>query len=269
MKFNDISVIILLYKTPKKLLKNLLNYKNFKILIFDQSYDLKTKKILQNLLPKIEYYGLSKKNYGFAKAQNFLIKKVKTKYFFSTQADINIKESSILKLKKLLIKDNKNLISVPNINKVYKVKKKTSLVLENFIGAAFMANKIDFKKFGMFDENFFFYWEDVDLSYRISNSKYSIILSLNAKASHKSGNSSYKNLKSIFIRKVNFRFGEYLFLYKTKKLRILKILRETSLNLIKSLLNLLFFRYNQSISNLFNLFGILKFLIFLINKTLK
>ena len=68
----------------------------------------------------------------------------------------------------------------------------------------------------MFDENFFFYWEDVDLSYRISNSKYSIILSLNAKASHKSGNSSYKNLKNTYIRKVNFRFGEYLFLYKTK-----------------------------------------------------
>ena len=57
-------------------------------------------------------------------SSKFFDKKVKTKYFFSTQADINIKESSILKLKKLLIKDNKNLISVPNINKVHKVKKK-------------------------------------------------------------------------------------------------------------------------------------------------
>ena len=76
MKHNDITILILLYKTPKKLIKNILNYKDFKILILDQSNDLKTKKYLKKRLPKIEYYGLTKINNGFAKAQNFLIKKV-------------------------------------------------------------------------------------------------------------------------------------------------------------------------------------------------
>ena len=32
----EISVILTLYKTPKDKLKNLLNYKNFKLLVFDQ-----------------------------------------------------------------------------------------------------------------------------------------------------------------------------------------------------------------------------------------
>ena len=80
MKVNDVTILIVLYNTPKKFLKNFLNYKNFKILILDQSNDLKTKKFLISKLPNIKYYKLSKQNKGFAKPQNFLIRKVKTKY---------------------------------------------------------------------------------------------------------------------------------------------------------------------------------------------
>ena len=100
MKHNDITIIVLLYKTPKKLIKNLVNYNNFKISILDQSGDYKLKKILTKLLPNIISYVVTKNNDGFAKAQNKLIKNVKTRYFFSTQADVIIKENSIISLKK-------------------------------------------------------------------------------------------------------------------------------------------------------------------------
>jgi hypothetical protein len=63
MDLKDISIIILLYKTPDKLLKNLRKYKNFKILILDQSYNLANKIYLKKFLPNIQYYGLTKK-YG-------------------------------------------------------------------------------------------------------------------------------------------------------------------------------------------------------------
>ena len=54
---------------------------------------------------------------GFAKAQNFLIKQVKTRYFFSTQPDIDISINSILNLKKTIIKFKKDcILAVPNIN---------------------------------------------------------------------------------------------------------------------------------------------------------
>ena len=43
MDFKDISIIILLYKTPDKLLEKLRKYKNFKILILDQSNNLTNK----------------------------------------------------------------------------------------------------------------------------------------------------------------------------------------------------------------------------------
>ena len=82
MNNKDITILILLYKTPFKLLKNLKTYKSFKILILDQSNDLSAKKFLKKILPNIQYYGTSKKNHGFAYGQNFLIKKVKTNFFF-------------------------------------------------------------------------------------------------------------------------------------------------------------------------------------------
>ena len=66
----------------------------------------------------------------------------------------------------------------------------------------------------MFDENFFFYWEDVDLSHRIKKSKYNIKINLNLKAIHQSGTSTKKNFSSIYLRNSNFKFGEYLFHHK-------------------------------------------------------
>ena len=39
MNNKDITILILLYKTPFSLLKNLKTYKSFKILILDQSND--------------------------------------------------------------------------------------------------------------------------------------------------------------------------------------------------------------------------------------
>ena len=46
MKLNDITVLLLLYKTSRLVLKNLKYYKNFKVLILDQSND-RTKKEMQ------------------------------------------------------------------------------------------------------------------------------------------------------------------------------------------------------------------------------
>ena len=44
IKSNDISVLLLLYKTSKSVLKNLKNYKDFKVYILDQSNDHQLKK---------------------------------------------------------------------------------------------------------------------------------------------------------------------------------------------------------------------------------
>ena len=72
---SDITIIILLYKTPLKLIENLKNLKRFNIIILDQSNDYDLKRKLSKVLPNIKNYTLSKQNKGFAKGVNF--------YFFN------------------------------------------------------------------------------------------------------------------------------------------------------------------------------------------
>ena len=268
MKHNDITVILLLYQTPKKLIQNLDNYKDFKILILDQSNDYKTQRFLLTKYKNIVYYKVSNKNLGFSRGQNFLINKVRTKYFFSTQLDIYIKKENILKLKKLLKKFNNNLFVVPNINKNFKISRKKYLNVKEMIGAAFMAKTLEFKKFAMFDENFFFYWEDIDLNERVKKSKFKIMTDTTSEALHLSGSSTVNNFRARYIRDVNFRFGEYLFKYKYKKLRILKMSRELFLNTSGLIFNIIFLNMKKIEKNFFNLLGIFKFIQFAVRQKL-
>ena len=108
---SDVTVIMTLYKTPLSKLKNLENYKNFKLILFEQETDGKNlSELKKNLKLNFRYY-YSNKNIGLSKASNLLFSKVKTKYFLFTQPDIKISLNEIKKLCKT-IKQNKELIFV-------------------------------------------------------------------------------------------------------------------------------------------------------------
>ena len=266
MIYKDITIIILLFNTPNRFLKNLKNYKNFQIAVLDQSNDFKVKKKIKKILPNIFYYKVTEKNYGFAKAINFLSKKVKTKFFLCTQPDVRIDFKSILYLKKTFKKKKDCIISLPKITsyKNYKFVYKNQKIIsvDNMIGAIFLAKKKLFDKINKFDEDFFFYWEDVDLSSRIKNSKYKIYLNRDSKASHFSGQSTRPNFKSKFIKNVNFKFGEFLYQYKHSKLKNIKIFREPVTRLLLIFIYLFTLKFEKSIINSLYFIGIMKFFIY-------
>ena len=79
---SDITIILLLYKTPLKLIKNFEVFKKFKVVVLDQSNDKNFKKKLTKILPNIKNYSITNQNNGYAKGINTLVKKVQTKYFF-------------------------------------------------------------------------------------------------------------------------------------------------------------------------------------------
>ena len=60
MKIKDITVVLLLYNTPPNVIKNLKIYKDFKILILDQSNDFILKNLLKNSFPNIQFYKVTK-----------------------------------------------------------------------------------------------------------------------------------------------------------------------------------------------------------------
>lgn len=265
MNIKDISIILLLYHTQENLIPNLKRYRGFRVLILDQSNDLKIKKKIEKFIPNLEYYSNKRGNTGFAKGINFLVKKVKTKYFLCTQPDIKIDRASIINLKKTFIGRKNCIISVPKIKDFKNYNKKNIkeiYPIKNIIGAVFLANKKKFSEIKMFDENFFFYWEDVDLSKRIDQSKYKIYINHRSNAIH-SWTSTKLNFQSFFVKKSNFKFGELLYEYKNKKLRFIKIFRQLISFIILSVLYLIFFNIKKSFEKLFYLYGIIKFIFFI------
>jgi len=267
----DISVIILLYKTNEKKLKNLINYKKFNIYILDQSNDHKTKTILLKLLPNIKYYKVSTINKGFAAGVNFLVKKIKSEYFFCTQADVNINFNSIINLKKVFKKKNDCIIAIPktNIKKKFNYKK-NFIKVKSFYGSTFMADRKKFLEIGSFNEDYFFYWEDIDLSKKITYfSKYNIYKCQNSIASHDSGNSSLNDKKTKFLRYTFFKYGEYLYQYNFKKLKLIKMIREPILLILNLFYCLITIQKLKFSEKLYNLNGIFVFYKFLLKKNFK
>ena len=273
MKYDDITVILLLYKTPKKILKNLKDYRKFKILVLDQSNDHNIKHEVKNILPNILYYKVTDKNEGFAKGINFLSKKVKTKYFLCTQPDVKINLQSIKNLKKVFRDKKDCIISIPKIKsyKNYNIKKNNKKIIpvDNMIGAIFLTKIKLFNRINKFDEDFFFYWEDLDLSRRVRNSKFQIYLNKDSYCEHLGGKSTSSTLKNMFIKEVNFKFGEYLYQYKYSELRFIKVLREPLTNFLIGLIYLIIFQLRKSLKKFFSILGIIKFLGFIILKQLK
>ena len=266
---SDITVILTLYKTPKSKIKNLKQYNNLKLIIFDQKSNQSNRNQLKKILNFDFKYYFSPKNIGLSKSSNFLLSKVKTQYCLFTQPDIFINKNTIKLLKKA-IKKRKDIIFVaPNHNKKNKLTKKINIlpkykIVKKLKAACMLCDTKKLKKIGFFDEDFFLYWEDIALMKKINNSNYKMILVENASVLHDSSQSSENNLKTTHVRNLNFMYGELLYDYKENKLRTTKVFRKLFQSLIFFFFNIVFFRLKEALNNFSKLFGVLKFIRFYI-----
>ena len=141
------------------MLNNLVQYKDFKLFIFDHDIQNNKSKI-SSILKKKFYYNFSKYNVGLSKATNFLISKVKTKYFLFTQADIKISKKSIYALLSAFRQDKNIIFAAPVLKKSFTKGIKAKLQYQNDLDASvMMCDTKKVKKLGFFDENFFYIWK--------------------------------------------------------------------------------------------------------------
>ena len=267
---DNLSIIITLFKTPADKLKILNQYKKYPILIFDQATKDNSELISKNLNAEFEYF-YSEKNLGLCKSTNFLISKVKTKYFLFTQADIKIDESSISNLIKGMNLRNDVIFAGPVFNTKNDIEKKGEIdknyELKSNLDASLMICDIDkVKQIGFFDEDFFLYWEDKDLMERVKKSSFKMIQLLNASVVHDSGNSTLNNLNVQFIRRINFKYGELLFDLKHKKIRIIKVLRQVFQNIFFLPFFLIILNKHKIVENISQIIGIFNFIKFILFK---
>ena len=173
---NNLSIIITLFKTPLNRLKILKQYKNYPILIFDQETKNNSEQISKIVDTKFEYFH-SNNNLGLCKSTNFLVSKVKTKYFLFTQADIKIDENSIENLIKGMNTKENIIFAGPVFNQLKSTNEIKQLEqnykLKSELDASVMLCDLEkVKQIGFFDEDFFLYWEDKDLMERVNKSNF-------------------------------------------------------------------------------------------------
>lgn len=267
LSYNDITVVVILYNTPLKKIINLKQYENFKLIILEQGSSTTSKKKIKEILGfKFQYY-YSKKNLGLAKGINFLIKKTKTKYCLITEPDVFIEPKSIIKLKKTILFNKNYLLVGPSYNKKLILKK--SKITKNIdLSCVFFETK-KLIKFNFYDENFFFFWTDIDLIKRVNNSNFKMVIAKNSFAKHNMSSSSDTLINVNYLRDKSFKYGELIFDYKYNNLRFLKISRQLFQNLLSVILNLILFNQKKIIRNIGYTAGIVNFCFFYFKKKFK
>ena len=188
MFLNDITIVITTFYSEKKLLKCLKSISNkCKVIIIENSGNTELKKYLE-----VNYKNLncivSKENLGYARSNNLGIKMVKTKYALILNPDTVLEEHALENFINASIEIKDFAILAPWIQTEEDKKEDKSTLktvsVDSVKGFAMFLNLEKFDKIGFFDENFFLYFEDIDLCKRVIKSGHKIFLLPQVKIYH-------------------------------------------------------------------------------------
>ncbi len=183
---NDLTVIIVTYKTNEEILFNCINSikKEIKIINVENSNDDSHKKKIENKYDNVKVI-LSGKNLGYGSANNLGLKNVKTRYVLISNPDVEYNKDFFDKIIFYLKGDIDFSIIGPSYNDEAIHKSYGSLdgtIIQNkfdkfflkevgyVIGCSMLLDTKNIKTDTYFDENFFLYFEEADLCRRVKMS---------------------------------------------------------------------------------------------------
>ena len=263
MSIQDITVIITSFKSGKKI-KTCLNSINrqTKIILIENSSDSKIKNNIEKEFSNVECI-LTGANLGYGKANNIGLKKVTTKFALVLNPDATLNPSTLTNFLKTTEKIPEFAIMAP-----YKQRGKNNL--ENSVpietinvkGFAMFLNLSEFKDIGFFDENFFFYFEEIDLCKRLISHGKKIYLVPDIKINHGGDHSHEESINDEMELSRNWHWMWSTFYYHRKYkgffVSFLIVLPKLISAIIKVLIYSLFFNkkkkeiYSQRLSGLIN-----------------
>ena len=254
-----ITVIIVTYKTKLQILQNCLNSidKDINIIIIENSKKFEDKKVLIEKYKNLKIYCTGS-NLGYAKGNNFGLKKINTKYALILNPDTicqkkffkklyltisNIKEFHIIGCQyseKLIHKqagffNKKNTTKFNNFTKVDWVK-----------GFSLIINTKKFKTKKIFDENYFLFFEEIDLFKSIKKISGNVYFSKNLKIKHLGLKSSTGKTKSDLEDLDNLKNWHYMwsnFYYHKKNYGYIFSFKKNYGKLLRSLIKLFFYSF--------------------------
>ena len=201
MESKDLSIVIVTFKSEdiiSKCLKSIPN--DIKVIIVENSKNEKFKKNLENKYNNVDCI-LTGNNRGYAAANNIGLNIVKTKYALVLNPDCILEHEAI---RNFFITANKvqdfHLIG-PAQGQMINIDFKNNdfIEVENLKGFAIFFNMSKFSN-KFFDENYFLYFEEIDLCKYVKKNNGKIYLDKNIVIKHEGG-SSVKKLNKIELEK--------------------------------------------------------------------
>lgn len=221
LTFNDITVLIVTYKSQKVLLKCLKNLRFLKkILILDNSKDFNLKSSISRKYKNVKFF-ISKNNVGYGAGNNFLLRKVRTKFAIILNPDCYISAKIVSKILNFIKKSNidfgiigsKNEAKILEKRNIHKIK----YFLCDYVKGFFMfLNLKNVKKTKFFDENFFLYLEEIDFCKRVKKSGYEVLAISNLEIKHLAGRSCGNREEYKKLQAWHWAWSQYYFSKKYK-----------------------------------------------------
>ncbi len=195
MSNKDITVVITSFKSSQ-IIKNCLNSINrdYKVILVENSGDLDFKRKIEQEFTNVECI-LTGENLGYGKANNIGLKKVTSKYALILNPDAILQSDTIKNFFESTKRVPKFAVIAPFVQEEKDENKKINTDISNPIqvknvkGFAMFLNISEFQQIGFFDENFFFYFEEIDLCKRLINHQKRIYLEPSIIINHTGGKS--------------------------------------------------------------------------------
>ena len=194
MKTFDLTVIITSFHSRDKIFSCIESIeKSIKIIVIENSNDEKLKEEIHSKYQNVECI-LSKENLGYGAGNNLGLSKVETSYALIVNPDVTLDNDAV----------NKFFLSINNLgdfgiiapisqNEKYNNfnidEDKEIKEVDNVKGFAMFLNMKNLKQINFFDDNFFLYFEEIDLCRRLKKNNSKIFIDPTIKVSHLGGTS--------------------------------------------------------------------------------
>ena len=271
-----LSIIIISFQSDHLLKKILINFpKKHQIIIVENSM-LKSTKKLEKKFKNLSVLTPNE-NLGYSKAFNLAFKNCKNNFVLTITPDVLINKNLIFIIEKIINKFKNFTLLAPeyrnqkiyknytpyegsNLNKtkIYDYKLKN---VKEIDWCFCIINKKKFNNLKILDENFFMYFETIDLCKKLSKLKHKMYIINGLKFDHLGTSSSKKKYKNeiLFNRNWHFSWSKFYFFKKHNNyfFALRKIIPNIYQNLLGVILSLITFNFVNTRLHLASLLGAL------------
>ena len=246
MNDQDITVIITSFHSGEKIFNCIESInKDVKIIVIENSNDQELKKKIQSKYKNVDCI-LSEENLGYGAGNNLGLSKVLTNYALIVNPDVTLENDTIDNFF-LTINSVKNFgiiapISKDEIYTNFSIDNDKNLKeVESVKGFAMFLSMNNLKEVKFFDENFFLYFEEIDLCKRIRKNDIKIYIDPSIKVNHLGGTSHNSELNKTMELSRNWHWMWSSFYYHKKHYGYINALFKISPKLLSSLIKFIFY----------------------------